>query len=136
MCAYHIMISTLKDLFLEIRKFDRDNIENSLQKLQLGTFDGYPVYSVNGDYVKRNYSMDFVEAGHWLRYKFIPEGEFWVDNNLNNRDYAPNLLHEYREMSIMILENLDYDDAHEKFAQPAELQFREEEFKDKFKGLE
>ena len=88
-------------LFSELDQFAKDNIFGSIQKLFLGRFRNYDIYSVNGMAVKIEYDMDFVEAGNHEKWPWIPEGELWVDANLDNQDYKYNIAHEYFECEQM-----------------------------------
>ena len=118
-----------------VKAFDLEHMEGSLQKLFLGTFGGFEVYSVNGDFIKRlptPGAIEFTEAGNFMRYKFIPEGELWLDNNLNNLNYAPNLLHEYWETVNWIKDDLDYETAHTQYAMPIEAKYRLKEFEQRY----
>ena len=107
----------------QIIKFEKEFILNSLQKLFLGELNGINVFSVNGDFVKFNYSMSFVEGGHYLVYNFIPEKEIWIDNDIESKDYAPILLHELNELIRMRDLNEDYETAH-KNSNKIELNYR------------
>ena len=118
-----------------VEAFDLEHMEGSLQKLFLGNFCGYEVYSVNGNFVKRLPSpraIEWTEAGHFLRYEFIPENEIWIDNNLNNLNYAPNLLHETWEIINWLKYNLDYETAHTQYAMPIEAKYRLKEFEQRY----
>jgi hypothetical protein len=88
-------------LFSDIDQFAKDNIFGAIQKLFLGRFRDYDVYTVNGMAIKIIYSMDFVEAGNHEKWEWIPEDEIWIDNNLDNTDYKYNLAHEYFEAEQM-----------------------------------
>jgi hypothetical protein len=105
--------------------FEQAYIADNLQKLFLGQIGEISFYTVNGDFVKRNAQMEFVEGGNWMVYpQTIPENEIWIDNDLNHQDYAPIALHEYIESWLMVNEKLEYEDAHE-FANKMELQYRD-----------
>jgi len=108
-----------------IKNFEKNNILKSLQKLELGECLGFRLCSVNGDFVKLTFEPDFCEAGHGLRYNFIPVNEIWVDNNIHDSDYAANILHEIYEFFRMKELNEDYDTAH-KHALQIEIMFRRE----------
>ena len=78
---------------------------------------------VDGDEVKVQYDMDFVEGGSNSRYWFIPFNEIWIDYNIDSHDYYYIALHETIERIIMFVFGLDYDDAH-KIANYYEKKFR------------
>jgi len=88
-------------LFDELDRFAKDNIFGSLQKLFLGRFRDYDVYSVNGAYVKILYDINFVEGGNFRAYSYIPEGEIWLDADLDKVDQKYILSHEYFEAEQM-----------------------------------
>lgn len=106
------MIENLEEyrnlLFNDLDRFSKDNIFGALQKLFLGRFRDYDVYSVNGAAVKLLYDIDFVEGGNFRAYKYVPEGEIWIDNNLDNSDMKFTLSHEYFEAEMM-KDGLQYD---------------------------
>jgi len=95
-------------LYSELDQFAKDSIFGSIQKLFLGRFRDYDIYSVNGYAVKVLYNMDFVEAGNGYKWDFIPKNELWVDSNLDNMDYKYNLAHEYFEAE-QIKSGVPYD---------------------------
>jgi hypothetical protein len=103
-----------KSLADDLEKFDSEKIKGNLQKLFLGDFHGYKVYSVNGNYVKMNCDMDFTEGGNGLRYKFISnEKEIWIDNNKDVGNYKNILGHEFKEI-LGMKKGKKYEDAHNK----------------------
>lgn len=121
--------------FLESKlmdNFEKEYINNNLQKLLLGEIkvgDGkgnittFKVISVNGDYIKLNMNINFVEGGNGFVYDYIPKNELWVDNDIESKDYAPILLHELYEAILIRDYNLEYEKAH-KMANELEKQFR------------
>jgi phage portal protein BeeE len=81
---------------------------------QLGVVDGYNVMLVDGDQVKVEHEIDFIEGGNPFRYPaFIPEGEFWLDSNAaaHNRPFI--LYHEAWESRLMST-GMSYDEAHKR----------------------
>jgi hypothetical protein len=113
-----------EDIVKELQHFDGEHIYESLQKLELGEFFGYKVFSVNGDYVKLKYEMDFCEGSNSERYDFVPKNEIWIDNNINNRNYKYILGHEYTETELMKNKGLEYNAAHD-IANKFEKKYRE-----------
>ena len=97
--------------------------QNQLEKSFLCNYKGFDVYTVNGDYVKISYSMEFVEGGNFKVYDFVPENEIWIDNKIDKEDRIPILIHEYVEV-IHMLKGMDYDSAHNK-ANQEEKKYRE-----------
>jgi len=82
------------------------------QKTLLGNILNTKAFSIDGDYIKNNYSMDFVEGGHDLVYDYVPNSEIWVDANINHNDFKFVLYHEFVERTLMDLKQLQYEDAH------------------------
>ena len=101
-----------------VRFFEQEQLEKSF----LCDYEEYKVYTVNGDYVKVNHSIEFVEGGNFKVYDFIPENEIWIDNKVDEKDFKFIILHEYVEVKQM-LKGLDYDSAH-KIANEVELEHR------------
>ena len=44
-----------------------------------GPADGFAVWVVNGAYVRENLDEEFTNFGQHLNFRFIPAGEFWLD---------------------------------------------------------
>jgi hypothetical protein len=81
------------------------------KKLVLTTKDGIKVYLVDGNYVKKNYNMDFVEGGHWRVYDYIPKGEVWVDRLVDKDERLYVIAHELLECRDMA-DGTTYNKAH------------------------
>lgn len=75
-------------------------------------------YIVNGEAVRDLYYVDYTLGGHWLRYDFIPKGEYWLDSAQDVRDIPFTAIHEGLENALMS-DGWTYDDAHNQ-AQTAE----------------
>jgi hypothetical protein len=76
---------------------------------------GFNVWLVDGDYIRKNISEDFVNYDQHYHLNFIPENEFWIDEeNIHNehRYYVDHLLTENRLMRT----GLSYEKAYEKAA--------------------
>lgn len=71
------------------------------------------VFLVNGEMVRDNYDLDYAEGGHDVVYKWIPEREVWLDNDIFQPDIGPTLLHEIHERRLMAEAGWSYDLAHE-----------------------
>lgn len=41
--------------------------------------DGFSVFYVDGNYIRKNINEEFTNFGQHFRFKFIPKGEFWID---------------------------------------------------------
>lgn len=59
------------------------------------------IWLVDGEQVRNQYDIDFTEGGHDLVYRWIPEKEVWIDNDvpLDERDEI--MLHECDEREKM-----------------------------------
>ena len=84
-------------------------IKKSLWKI----VEGFEVYIVSGKAV-RNIYVNFTEGGHHWRYKFIPEGEVWLDDDLVPEEREPVLVHELDEIHSMRDLKMGYEPAHER----------------------
>ena len=94
-----------------------------------GHVAGAEVYLVDGDLVKTQHDMDFVEGGNDRELKdrgdggsFIPENTLWVDAKLDPSDYPFVLYHEAHEW-ILMGDGMRYGTAHD-HANAAERQLR------------
>jgi hypothetical protein len=96
----------------------------SLNPKPLGEVAGLQLFSVDGDYVKDRLDPDFVEGGNYMRYAYIPQGQVWIDRNVEQHDWPPILLHELTETKQME-KGRSYDEAH-KQANEYEHQYREQ----------
>jgi hypothetical protein len=65
------------------------------------------VWVVDGELVRGLFFIDFTEGGSDKNYKFIPEGEVWLDNDLSPRERKFVLLHELHERRFLI-KGLEY----------------------------
>lgn len=73
----------------------------------------FVVWIVNGKYIRKNLDEEFTSFGHHLRFKFIPENEFWIDREKGGNEskfYIDHLLVENRLMS----KGMSYSEASEK----------------------
>jgi len=59
------------------------------------------VWIVNGELVRGLYFVDFTQGGHDKVYKFVPENEVWIDDNLSQKERKFILLHELHERNLM-----------------------------------
>jgi type I restriction-modification system DNA methylase subunit len=75
------------------------------------------ICSVNGTYIRDNFYQDFTQGGHhWVseNYEFIPDGEIFIDEVLNEKDREATIIHEVKEYGLMKYKGMKYDPAHEK----------------------
>ena len=93
-----------------------------IRKEYLGEILGYPVWAVDGDFVRNNVHVDFCVGGNAARYRYVPEWEFWLDVEKPD-DRAATLAHELTETLLMRWKGLSYDTAHD-MANTVEVPFR------------
>lgn len=89
----------------------------------IGQICGCPVFTVDGEYIRRETFCDFVFGGTFSRYRFCPENEIWVEDILRPTDIAATSLHELTEMILMVEQKQTYDTAHD-HATSAEIVLR------------
>lgn len=89
----------------------------------IGEICGCPVFTVDGEYIRRETFCDFVFGGTHARYRFCPENEIWVEDILRPTDIAATSLHEFTEMVLMVEQGQTYDVAHD-HATSAEIMLR------------
>jgi hypothetical protein len=83
-----------------------------IHKRLLKTYsDGLSVWIVNGELVRDLFFIDYTEGGHDKVYRFIPQAEVWLDDDLRPRERRYVLLHEVHERRLMA-GGMDYIHAH------------------------
>jgi len=90
--------------------------EELLKKVRIKQIKKYcnkrvSVWIVDGELVRSLFFLDFTEGGHDKVYKFVPEGEVWIDNDVSLSERKFVLLHELHERNLMA-KGMCYDDAH------------------------
>lgn len=84
--------------------------EHTIKKGKMGKWGDLTIYLVDGNLVKPELFMDFVEGGNDMVYgekafnkerKFIPPGEVWLDARLSIGSLPYVLAHELTERSVM-----------------------------------
>ena len=83
--------------------------------------NGLEIWIVRGRLV-RAVDVDFTIGGHDYVYEYIPEGEVWIDNTLEESERKYALLHELHERNRMA-EGMTYNQAHAE-ASRLELRYR------------
>ncbi len=91
---------------------------------QIGTIGDYEIWRVDGEYIRDNVNVDYVEGGNPGRYGFVPEGEIWLESEFSLVDLYATMIHEFVEVSHMVEDVWTYDKAHDK-ANEFETQFRQ-----------
>lgn len=74
--------------------------------------DKVEVWLVNATYVRNRFKTDYVEGGHGYVYKWVPNGEIWLESTMHENELPLILLHEYVERCLMKLKHMSYDKAH------------------------
>ena len=82
--------------------------------------NGVSVWIVNGRLVRSAYDIDFTEGGHDHVYEFVPQGEVWIDDAIEENERSFVLLHELHERNLMA-KGMPYSQAH---AESSRLEFR------------
>ena len=82
--------------------------------------NGVSVWIVNGRLVRSAFDIDFTAGGHDHVYEFVPEGEVWIDDAIEEKERGFVLLHELHERNRMG-EGLPYGKAH---VESSRLEFR------------
>ena len=81
--------------------------------------NGIRVWIVNGRLVRSAFDIDFTAGGHDHVYEFIPEGEVWIDDAIEEQERGFVLLHELHERNRMAA-GWPYSKAH---AESSKLEF-------------
>ena len=63
--------------------------------------NGVSVWIVNGRLVRSAFDIDFTAGGHDHVYEFVPEGEVWIDDAIDEKERGFVLLHELHERNLM-----------------------------------
>jgi transposase InsO family protein len=73
--------------------------------------NGVSVWVVNGRLVRSVFDIDFTAGGHDHVYEFVPSGEVWIDDAIEENERAFVLVHELHERNRMA-EGIPYSKAH------------------------
>ena len=95
---------------------------------RFGTFAGFKIYEVYGDYIMLHFDMDFVIAANGYAKKYIPKDEIWLDRMVSKDDALFVIIHEITEAIIMRNLGYTYEKAH-RIANEVEYQVRKRNFK-------
>jgi hypothetical protein len=63
--------------------------------------NGVRVWIINGRMVRSGFDIDFTAGGHDHVYEFVPEGEIWIDDAIEQKERGFVLLHELHERNRM-----------------------------------
>jgi hypothetical protein len=72
---------------------------------------GVNVWIVNGRLVRSLFDIDFTAGGHDHVYEFVPEGEVWIDDDIEEAERPLVLIHELHERNLMA-KGMPYSKAH------------------------
>ena len=89
----------------------------------LGKYAGIDFYFVDGNLIREKVDIDGTLGYNPGRYRYVPEGEIWMEETPEKEDHPPTFLHEYVEMRKMIDKGWSYDKAHD-FASKIEEKYR------------
>jgi len=90
------------ELIREIASLKEPGIVDSVHKLQLKKYSRQvKVWVVKGELVRGLFFVDFTEGGHDKVYRFVPENEVWLDDDLSPQERRYVLLHELHERHLM-----------------------------------
>jgi 8-oxo-dGTP diphosphatase len=84
---------------------------------------GLKIFLVDGEVIRNEHDSDFVQGGNPERYKWIPQGQIWIDNNTPRDEIPLVALHECREAHLMHDKHEQYEQAHDE-AKELENKFR------------
>ena len=73
--------------------------------------NGIRVWIVNGRLVRSAYDIDYTAGGHDHVYEFVPSGEVWIDDAIEEKERGFVLLHELHERNRME-KGMPYSKAH------------------------
>lgn len=80
----------------------------------LGGGGGLLVYLVDGEHVRNEIDVDFVNGGNGAVYpSYIPLDEIWIDDAQHPLDRTATALHELVERDLMLHHGRSYDSAHD-----------------------
>jgi hypothetical protein len=82
--------------------------------------NGVQVWVVNGRLVRSTFDIDFTAGGHDHVYEFVPRGEVWIDDAIQEPERGYVLIHELHERNRMA-KGMPYSRAHN---ESSRLEFR------------
>lgn len=106
----------------KVRRTKRKVKLKNIYFVKIGRKKGVDIWVVDGMKIRREIYTDFVYGGNDKRYRFIPENEIWIDNNIDVSELKFTIAHELKERELMA-NGYSYVDAHE-IASKLELKLR------------
>jgi hypothetical protein len=91
-----------------------------LERLWKKLENGVEVWIVNGRLVRSVFDIDFTAGGHDHVYEFVPQGQVWIDDDIEEKERGFVLLHELHERNLMT-DGMPYSKAHN---ESSRLEFR------------
>lgn len=93
---------------------DGSDVSPEIRLHKYGEFFGedVTVWIVNGEEVRNHYRTEFIEGGHGYIYPWIPKGEIWIEDQVQESERPYILMHEFVEMIYMQYKKADYGSAH------------------------
>lgn len=82
--------------------------------------NGVEVWIVNGRLVRSVFDIDFTAGGHDHVYEFVPQGQVWIDDAIEEKERGFVLVHELHERNRMA-KGMPYSKAHN---ESSRLEFR------------
>lgn len=92
----------------------------------IGEHDGFSVWLVDGEKIRKDIDENFVQYDHHARFRFIPGDEIWIDQETNEDERKYFIEHAVREHAFMdegmslgeAVEKADKLEAHERRESP------------------
>lgn len=100
------------NILQQVEELYRDVDQDIKVPYYVGDADGNHIFLVNGDEVKDQFEMDFVEGGNDLRWDFIPDHQVWIDAGQDRARWPHITVHELEERRRMA-KGMGYQKAHE-----------------------
>ena len=115
---------------------------DGLNKIELGEYEDVKIFLVNGNCVKKEMMMDFVEGGHDAVYgkengeneHFMPNNEVWIDAAVYINEIPYVIAHELFERNKMTHDGVKYEEAHTE-SNEVEHTLREEKLFEKVRKI-
>lgn len=76
-------------------------IHPHIYEKKLDEQDGYTAWLVNGALVRKELDENFVEYDYHGHFHFIPEKEFWIDNEMSGKEYGLYIKRLLKETSFL-----------------------------------
>ena len=84
----------------------------SIKKTLYGTVLGMQVWGVDGLFIRGSKDIDFTAGGNPARYRYVPNGELWIESALSAPDALGVAVHEGIE-TVFMIKGLPYNNAHD-----------------------